>query len=147
RLNLWEGSERAMSRGGMIVRFIDLVMILLFGFICSSELSQQSKIVLAKSWELPPTTPDPEIVVFVGITKDGNYWFDEERRNTPDLQELEQFLLARKNELMSLRHKMRVRLRANHDTPIRFVMRAADLCDRLEVAKSVDVRMATKLRG
>lgn len=136
-----------MSRGGVIVRFIDLVLILLFGFICSSELSQQSKIVLATTSELPPSNPDPEIVVFVGIKKDGSYFYDEERKRTQDIQELEEFLLRKKNELAPTRYKMRVRLRANYDTPIRFVMRAADLCDRLEVAKSVDVRMGAKLRG
>ena len=136
-----------MSRGGMIVRFIDLVLILLFGFICSSELSQQSKIVLATTLELPPSNPDPEVVVFVGIKKDGSYFYDEEQKRTQDIQELEEFLLGKKNELALTRYKMRVRLRVNFDTPIRFVMRAADLCDQLEVAKSVDVRMGAKHRG
>jgi hypothetical protein len=35
---------------------------------------------------------------------------------------------------------MRVRIRANFDTPIRHVMRLADLCDRLRILKSVEVR-------
>jgi hypothetical protein len=41
---------------------------------------------------------------------------------------------------------MRVRVRANHDTPIRFVMKAADVCDRIDVLKSVDVRIGSKVK-
>jgi biopolymer transport protein ExbD len=135
-----------MSSGGMIVRFIDIVMILLFGFICSSELSRQSKIRLPTTLELPPSNPDPEVVVFVGVQNDGSYLIEEEKARTKDPGLLEHYLLNKKNELAQTRYKMRVRVRANHDTPIRFVMKAADVCDRIDVLKSVDVRIGSKVK-
>ena len=129
---------------GMIVRMIDIVMILLFGFICTAELSSQSRIELPTTVELPPSNPDPEVVVFVGVTPEGNYLLGDEHRATPDLGLLETFLTIKKNELALTRYKMRVRLRANYNTPIRFVMQAADICDRIEVLKTVDVRIGSK---
>ncbi|MDZ7292794.1 MAG: biopolymer transporter ExbD [candidate division KSB1 bacterium] len=134
---------------GMIVRMIDIVMILLFGFICTAELSTQSKITLPATVELPAVNPDPEMVVFVGILRDGTYLLENETSGTQSLDKLEQYLLAKRNELAKSRYKMRVRLRANHDTPIRFVMKAADICDRINsdtipVLKTVDVRISSK---
>ncbi|MCG3158885.1 MAG: hypothetical protein DKINENOH_05532 [bacterium] len=136
-----------MSGSGMIVRYIDIVMILLFGFICSAELSQTSHIELAKTVELPLSNPDPEVVIFVGILPDGYYLFDNEKHRTADPAVLEQYLQQTKASLEESRYKMRVRLRANHDTPIRFLMKAAEVCDRLEVLKTFDVRVGSNVRS
>ncbi|MDZ7267139.1 MAG: biopolymer transporter ExbD [candidate division KSB1 bacterium] len=136
-----------MSGSGMIVRYIDIVMILLFGFICSAELSETSHIELAKTVELPPGNPDPEMVIFVGILPDGSYLFDNEKYRTADLAVLEQYLQQTRVNLEKARYKMRVRLRANHDTPIRFLMKAAEVCDRLEVLKTFDVRIGSKVKS
>jgi biopolymer transport protein ExbD len=129
-----------MTQGGMIVRLIDVVMILLFGFICSSQLSEQSKITLPTTFELATSNPDPEIAEFVGILKDGTYLLSHEKLATRDLNRLARYLTQKKAELTDAGYTMRVRLRANFDTPIRYVMRAADLCDRLQILKSVEVR-------
>lgn len=130
--------------GGMIVRMIDIVMILLFGFICTAELSSQSKIELPVTVELPPSNPDPEIVVYVAVLKDGSFLWGDEKQGTTDPAVLEGFLAAQKSELTRSRNKMRVRIRANQDTPVRFVMQAAAMCDRLDVLKTVDVRIGSK---
>src|SRR5574341_1306378 len=103
---------------GMIVRMIDIVMILLFGFICTAELSSQSNITLPATVELPPVNPDPEMVVFVGIQPDGGYLIENEAGQTHDLEVLKQFLFMKKNLLAQSRYKMRVRLRANWNTPM-----------------------------
>ncbi len=129
---------------GMIVRMIDIVMILLFGFICTAELSSQSKIELPVTVELPPSNPDAEIVVYVAVTREGNYLWADEKQGTADPAVLEGFLAAKKSELTRSRYKMRVRIRANQDTPVRFVMQAAAICDRIDVLKTVDVRIGSK---
>ncbi len=136
-----------MSGSGMIVRYIDIVMILLFGFICSAELSQTSHIELARTVELPPSNPDPEVVIFVGILPDGYYLIDNEKYRTADPAVLEQYLQQTRISLEKSRYKIRVRLRANHDTPIRFLMKAAEVCDRLEVLKTFDVRIGSNVRS
>lgn len=131
---------------GMIVRMIDIVMILLFGFICTAQLSSQSRITLPMTVELPPATPDPEIVVYVAVTGDGKFWWDDEKQFTSDPAVLEGYLAAKKGELVRSQYKMRVRIRANHDTPVRYVMQAATICDRLEILKTVDVRIGSKYK-
>jgi len=129
-----------MTQGGMIVRLIDVVMILLFGFICSSQLSEQSQVTLPTTFELATSNPDTEIAEFVGILKDGSYLLNHEKVRTRDINHVMRILEEKKAELTRSGYKMRVRLRANFDTPIRYVMRAADLCDRLQILKSVEVR-------
>jgi hypothetical protein len=57
---------------------------------------------------------------------------------------LETYLLDKKKELVQTRYRMRIRLRANYDTPIRFVMQAANVCDRIDVLKTVDVKLGSK---
>ena len=135
-----------MSSGGAVIRYIDICLNLLFGFICFSELSQHDKIELATTVELKPSHPDPEMVVFVGVQKNGLYLLDGEKIRTPDANVVEQYLLARKSDLAQKKYKMRVRVRANYDTPTRFVMRAVDVCDRIDVARSVDVRIGKKVK-
>jgi biopolymer transport protein ExbD len=135
-----------MSSGSTVIRYIDICMNLLFGFICFSELSHRDKIELATTVELKPAPPDAEMVVFVGVQSNGVYLLDGEKIRTPDPKVVEQYLLARKAELAQRKYKMRVRVRANYDTPVRFVMRAVDLCDRIDVARSVDVRIGKKVK-
>jgi biopolymer transport protein ExbD len=135
-----------MSSGSTVIRYIDICLNLLFGFICFSELSRQDKIELATTVELKPAPPDAEMVVFVGVQSNGVYLLDGEKIRTPDPDIVERYLLARKDELAQKKYKMRVRVRANYDTPVRFVMRAVDLCDRIDVARGVDVRIGKKVK-
>jgi len=129
-----------MTKGGMIVRLIDVTLNLLFGFICASQIGEQSRITLPTTFELASSHPEPEIVEFVGVLKDGTYLLDRERSQTRELEKLARYLERKKAELAQSRYTMRVRIRANFDTPIRHVMRAADACDRLHILKSVEVR-------
>ena len=61
-----------MSKGGNILRLIDIVLILLFGFISISEVSQRSRIRLAESTETPQSPPDKEEIIVVGISPEGS---------------------------------------------------------------------------
>jgi biopolymer transport protein ExbD len=134
-----------MNSGGMIVRLIDICMILLFGFICCSELSQ-SEIKLPTTVELPPVNPDPEFVVFVGIQNNGLYLFGKDGHfKAYDTQVLENYIQREKDRIARVGQRIRVRLRANHDTPMKFVMAAADVCDRVDVLRTVDVRLGSKV--
>jgi biopolymer transport protein ExbD len=135
-----------MASGGTIIRYIDICLNLLFGFICFSELSLHDKIDLPTTVELKPSAPDPEMVVFVGVQTNGVYALEGEKIRTADAKVLEQYLVNKKSELAQNRYKMRVRVRANYDTPTRFVMRAVDICDKIEVARSVDVRIGKKVK-
>ena len=128
-----------MGKSGFVVRFVDVVLILLFGFISISSV-RATEIDLADSPETPAPTPETEEIVFVGIRSDGTYLVDEERQQLRGPRDLLVFVA---NELDRLGERpVKVRIRASHDTPMRYLVDAARVCDELGVPKALEVRMA-----
>ncbi len=131
-----------MGSGATLIRLIDVVFILLFGFISISEVSQKSKIELPKSTETPLSSPDQEEVLFVGIDSGGTYLVENESQAIASPQGLYAYLSQKAEQAVNEHHKLRVRIRSNWDAPIRYTMIAADICDHLRLQKGVDVRRA-----
>ena len=128
-----------------MLRFVDVVLILLFGFIAISEVSQQSQITLPQSVETPPSYPDKEQVIFIGITPNGRYLVDNETRVITDIADLRAYILDQKQHYERMQARIRIRYRANYNTPVRYTIQAASLCDQLGVVKGIDVRLKSKL--
>ena len=126
--------------GGSIIRLIDVVFILLFGFISISEITERSKIKLPESAETPPSNPDKEKVLFLGIDSEGKYLVENETKVIFSTQDLFFYLQGKAAEMRRSGDELRVRIRSNWDTPIKFTMAAADICDNLQVQKGIDVR-------
>lgn len=129
-----------MGAGGTLIRLIDVVFILLFGFISISEISEKSKIELPKSAETPPSSPDKEKVFFLGIDPEGRYLVENETKVIPGPQDLYFYLREKTDEASRAGEEIRVRIRSNWNTPIKFTMAAADICDNLNLQKGIDVR-------
>ena len=125
---------------GSLIRLIDVVFILLFGFISISEISERSKIELPESAETPPSHPDKEKVLFLGIDSEGKYLVENETKVIFSPQDLFYYLQGKAAEVRQSGDELRVRIRSNFDTPIKFTMAAADICDNLQVQKGIDVR-------
>ena len=68
-----------MKKSGFVVRFVDVVLILLFGFISISSV-RSTAIELPESTETAAPPPEMEEVVFIAIRTDGTYLVDDERR-------------------------------------------------------------------
>ena len=127
-----------MQKSGFVVRFVDVVLILLFGFISISSV-RASEIDLPESTETPAPPPATEDVIFVGIRSDGTYLVDDERAEVRRARELLRFLdseLARVGD-----GPVKVRIRASRDTPMRYLVDAARVCDELGVDKALEVQM------
>jgi len=133
-----------MGTGSTLIRLIDIVFILMFGFISISEISDRSKIELPKSSETPPSHPDKEQVVFVGINSDGAYLVEHETRLISSPQALLAYLQAQVVRANRNKRALRVRIRSNWDTPIKYTMAAADICDHLNIPKGIDVIRVAK---
>ena len=129
-----------MGYGATLIRLIDVVFILLFGFISISEVNQKSKIVLPESTETPASSPDREKVLFVGITADGRYLLEDETLAASSPKELFAYLQNKVADTIKLGPDLRVRIRSNWNTPIKYTMAAADICDQLNIQKGIDVR-------
>ena len=127
-----------MQKSGFVVRFVDVVLILLFGFISISSV-RATEIELPESTETPPPAPESEEVLFVGIRPDGTYLVDEERQEIQGAANLLRFVAS---ELEAVGDRpLKVRIRASHDTPMRYLIDAARVCDELGLPKALEVRM------
>jgi biopolymer transport protein ExbD len=129
-----------MGTGSTMIRLIDVVFILLFGFISISEISQKSQIELPKSTETPPSHPDNEEVLFLAIDKFGTFLVESETKSIGSTRDLFYYLQDKVTSANRRGEGFRVRIRSNWDTPIKYTMAAADICDNLNITKGIDVR-------
>jgi biopolymer transport protein ExbD len=136
-----------MNKTSSLVRFVDVVLILLFGFISISEVTQQSKIKLPESVETPPSYPDKEEIIFIGVTPEGNYLVENESKLITSPRQLRRYVADVKRRYEARNLPLRIRIRANWDSPIKYTIRAADICDQLGIPKGIDVRLKSGRRA
>ena len=127
-----------MRRSGFVVRFVDVVLLLLFGFISMAQI-RQTEIDLPKSSESPVLPLETEEVLYVGIRPDGTYLVEKERRTLTGAQALRTFLEQAHESLGDT--AVKVRLRAGYNTPMRFMLEAAQVCDDLLLPKVLEVQL------
>jgi len=131
--------KKVKRTSGLIIRLIDVVFLLLFGFISISQLNQRSMIRLPQSGEVPPAMPDREEVVFVGVLPGGEFLVENESAVIRDVATLERYLQNKQNELAQRDRAMRVRVRANWDVQMTHVFKAVGSCQRLSIPTGLDV--------
>lgn len=124
---------------GIVIRLIDVVLILLFGFISISEVSQQTKVNLPRSTQVPLSNPDKEEILIIGINSDGIYLVDEEETEIDDLRILEAYIHTKQDAYLIQGANIRVRIRSDRNAPAKYTMQLATLCDQLNIPKSIDV--------
>ena len=127
-----------MGRSGFVVRFVDVVLILLFGFISISSV-RATEVELPESTETPAPPPDFEEIVFVSIRPDGTYLVDDERTEVRGARALLGWLAAELDQMGD--DPVKVRIRASRTTPMRYLVDAARVCDELGVPKALEVLM------
>lgn len=133
-------SKRKKRRGsGLIIRLIDVVFILLFGFIAISEVSKRSKIKLAKSVAVPASAPDRETVVYIGVLADGNYLVNDESQVITDLGLLEKYILRERVRLSRQNVLMRVRIRTSYNAPVKYAFAVVNICQDMKIPAGLDV--------
>ena len=129
-----------MSRPGFILRFVDVVLILLFGFISIASIDQ-SDLEPPESTETERMLPDQEELIFVSVTRDGEFLVEEETVSLTSTTDLRQYLEERIDAYGDA--PVKVKLRSSWDAPIQHLIAAANVCDQIGVQKAVEV----KLRG
>lgn len=131
--------KKRRASSGLIIRLIDVVLILLFGFISISEISKRSKIDLPESEAVPAAAPDREMVVFIGILPDGRYLVEDETAVIDDPVILMNYILQRQGELNRRKIRMRVRVRANYDSEVRHAFTVVNICQDTKIPVGLDV--------
>lgn len=128
-----------MKRGRFLLRFVDVVLILLFGFIVISDLDEDSAVLLPASTETDLPLPVTDVVLYIGITSDGEFFDEREKVLLQDTDQLRTYI---QNHQRRFGDFAKVRIRANYDTPTGYAIQVAQICDELNMKKAIDVRIA-----
>lgn len=133
------------SGNGIVIRLIDVVLILLFGFISISEISSRTALELPKSKQMAYAYPDKEDLLIIGITSDGKFLVEEEAEVITDFAALKYYIVSKFEENLKNNVDTRVRIRSNWNTPIKYTLAVANVCDLLQIPKGVDVILENKM--
>jgi biopolymer transport protein ExbD len=132
--------------GGMIIRLVDVVLIVLFGFLMISKIQQQVDIPLPQSKGAHPPAELDKDVCDVFIRKDGRIqcgWIGSQYQVTLPLSSSDkQLARTRYEELKGLiarinPGKMPVSIQAEFDSPTQFTVDLLDVCRDLGLQKSL----------
>ena len=135
-----------MSKGSIIIRLIDIVLLLLFGFLVISEIEKKSPVKLAQSNVKVKKEVDKEEVLIIGITKDKHMYIERENIYIPDFISMKKFITIRNQNTVSLKRDLRVRIRSEWNLPIKYTMRIANFCRENNIAVGMDVHSVGEAR-
>lgn len=127
-----------MRASGFIVRFVDVVLILLFGFISISNM-QDSDVPLPESTETDPVPVDTEEILFVGVMDDGSFLIEDETMEVYSIDVLRDYLNRMKRRFNDA--PIKVRIRSSRSAPVKHAFAVAALCDELGLNKSLEVEL------
>ena len=127
-----------MSRTGFIVRLVDVVLILLFGFISISN-ARDSALDLVESDEMSPSHVDNYEVIFMGVLDDGRYLLEKRGSVLGDITEVRTYLLQEKRLHASM--PLKVRIRASKKAPVQQVFALTALCKEINIENTLEVKV------
>jgi len=131
---------------GMIIRLVDVVLIVLFGFLMISKIQQQVDIPLPHSKGDNPLVQADKDVFDVFVRSDGRIqcgWIDSKYQVTMPLSSQDRELAREKyDELKALISeanpgKIPVAIQAEFDSPTQFTVDMLDICKDLGLQKSL----------
>ena len=136
-----------MLKGGLMLRLIDIVFILLFGFLAISEIVPQHPIEPPKSSEKDSQKQKKEKIFFLGITRSETYILEtpeNETFNHLNFMQVRTILDDISSQMGADNKGVRVHICSNWDLPIKYAMDVADICDANNILKSIVVRKIEK---
>jgi biopolymer transport protein ExbD len=126
-----------MSKGGLIIRLIDVVLILLLGFIGISDFTVKTQVKLPQGANESNTPVEKKVVVFVRILKNQTYEIEDGKQklmNVAELKEVEEKLVELQNEHGNLVAIIEPDL----DTMIQLTIDLIDICEKNNIQKSIN---------
>lgn len=135
-----------MSKKSVIIRLIDIVLILLFGFLIVSEINKKSPVKLPQSDVKVKRELDEEELMIVGIKEDTTLYLEGEDRAIASMNELYALILVRNNSFDKLGRKFRVRIRSYWNLPIKYTMRIANFCRSNNIPVGMDIHNIGRAR-
>jgi len=128
-----------MSGKSIIIRLIDIVLLLLFGFLVVSEINRKSPVKLPQSDVKVKRDIDEEELLIVGIKQDTTLYLEGENRALASFDDLYGLILIRNESYKKLNRKFRVRIRSFWNLPIKYTMRVANFCRHNNIPVGMDI--------
>ncbi len=128
-----------MSNGTLMLRMIDVVFILLFGFIAVSQISKAEAIEPSKSTEAEEKAPEGASITIINVRSDGVYSADGGDILMRSTREIRGYLRNALNEARARNMKLGVRIRSSWDAPAQKTLAVAKVCRELGIPKGLDV--------
>lgn len=132
-----------IQKRGTILRLIDVVFILLFGFLSISEINRRGIFQLPKKSEVETDAPVPTSII-VEISQDGDFICGSERlvldEADPDrrLELLEGYIQTEYNRREGMEGVL-VEIRSDRKAAIQHAIDVKDVCDNLGVISTIGV--------
>jgi biopolymer transport protein ExbD len=128
-----------MTNSTLMIRMIDVVFILLFGFIAVSQIGSNAAIEPPKSNEAEETAPDDAHTIVIGVTREGTFPVESGNVMLKNIAELQRYLRTKASESARQGEPIGVRIRANWDSSVEHSLAIAKLCRDMGIPKGLDV--------
>jgi biopolymer transport protein ExbD len=128
-----------MSRGGLIIRLIDVALIILFGFIAISDIKVKAQVKLPTN--APESRPRGERqLVRVAIGPDGRFEVidADDVEKISDLSALEALLRQRADAYRRRNSEMVVLIEPDGDSMIQLTVSVMDICEKYGIPKNIN---------
>lgn len=128
-----------MGKSNLMIRMIDIVFILLFGFIAVSQIDTTAAIDPPKSSEAIEGAPADAKTIIIGVKKDGTFPVDGGEQILKNTYQLRRYLLEKAEQAQKKGNPLGVRIRADWDARVEHGLAVAQICRELGLAKGLDV--------
>ncbi|KAA3657737.1 MAG: hypothetical protein DWQ10_12635 [Calditrichaeota bacterium] len=128
-----------MGNGNLMIRMIDVVFILLFGFIAVSQISKAEALEPSQSTEAEEKAPEGAYVTIINVRSNGVYSANGGDMILRTPNDVKSFLVSEMKRAKKDEKKLGVRIRASWDAPSRKTLAVAKVCRELNVPKGLDV--------
>ncbi len=139
-----------MQRKGYIIRFIDIGLIILFGFLMISDLTVLSQIDLPGSEQEPPATPDTRDSRMIGVVieESGIYRLVEMETGEPLFvnieapADLEALVVQLMDEAAAASTQIEIVIEPHPRSIMQRLVNVHDLCERLGIRQNINAQAA-----
>lgn len=128
-----------MGTNNLVIRLIDVVFNLLFGFIAISQIGISATIEPPKSTEAVESTPDAAVSLIVGVTREGTYPVDAGNLVLKNIDEVKRYLVEKMTKASTEGEQLGIRIMADWDSSVEHSLAVARLCRDLGIPKGLDV--------
>jgi len=129
-----------MGKAGMIIRYIDIALTMLFGFIAISDIERKTQVKLPREITAA-STPSKLNTISVLVLEGPRYTVMEGAReiaSDSDLHRIEEVLRAVRQSYLNRREDVIFLIQPDPNSPIQLTVNVLDVCERNHFVKNIN---------